>query len=371
MSNAVPWAKRRRPHSAAEDPAAGRREASSSKETRVSEPALERHLARALDQTSPLITVLTRTGEVMTVNPTALATGNLARADVVGRPIWETPWWSGDTAVQLQLKRAVAAAAATGESVTELDMRAVASTSDHEPEDVIPTECHIVAEPNEAGKRETLTMIVTDLTHRRSAEARQLLLTAELDHRLKNMLLVIQAMIGQTARYARSSSELVAGLQGRVRTMAEVQNLLMRSNAAHVDLRALVTREIQAIVSDPAICRIEGQPLQLSPRGAMAMSLVIHELATNAAKYGAFVGPGGHLKIDWQRVAGEGDGRLNLTWTERSPMPIAPPVRTGFGTHLIGQTVRVELGGRATFGYPASGLVCVLSLPLDPLQHQG
>ncbi len=316
----------------------------------------------ALERTSLLACLASAEGELVHVGSAVLAAAHLTAEDVIGVPVWETPWWSHDAVVQLQIKETLANALADGRSSVETDAQIAGC--------IVPVEVQALAFRDECGHVTHLTLIVTDLTHRRVFEARQMMLTVELDHRIKNMLSVIQAMIGQTARFATSKEDLVAGLEGRVQAMAEVHNFLMRASAAEVSLRDLVAREIRTIVADPGVCEMVGPLVTLPPRAATSISLVVHELATNAAKYGAFAGPGGHLKVEWQVGARDGDALLNLTWSERSPRPIAPPLRTGFGTHLIAHTVRAE-GGHAEFAYAPGGLVCILSLPLNSLQGQG
>ena len=111
--------------------------------------------------------------------------------------------------------------------------------------------------------------------------------------------------------------------------------------------------------------RISGEEVLLSPKLALALSMAVHELATNASKYGALRGPTGCVEVHWQVRDENGDARLKLQWTERGGPPVDTPVRRGFGTRLITEGLAFELNGEATIDYAKSGVVCVIDVPLS------
>jgi light-regulated signal transduction histidine kinase (bacteriophytochrome) len=196
---------------------------------------------------------------------------------------------------------------------------------------------------------------------RQAAQARQDFLMAELEHRVKNTLSVIQSLVRFTARSSASLEEFNATLQSRLLTMARVQNLLTQSRWEGLSIRAIVEDELAPFRQAEAnACHITGEPIALKPKAALSVGMALHELATNAAKYGALSSLAGSLELAWQEHS---DG-LQLEWRERSGKPVTAPTHCGFGTKSVIASVETQLGGRAVFDWRPEGLLCRLSVPL-------
>ena len=204
--------------------------------------------------------------------------------------------------------------------------------------------------------------VVVDITERKLAEERQQMLAAELDHRVKNILAVVQAMAQQSFREPGEESRLFVG---RIAALAQAHSMLAESGWSGASLHRLAAAALAPHRQDGAADRITlaGPDLRLEPKAAQAMSLALHELATNAAKYGALSVSGGRVTVDWRIDAGPA-ARLVLTWGEAGGPPIAaPPARTGFGTRLIEGTLAYEFEGAARLDYRPEGLLATLELP--------
>jgi PAS domain S-box-containing protein len=202
-----------------------------------------------------------------------------------------------------------------------------------------------------------------DITARKEAEERQALLMREVDHRAKNALAVVQAVLRLTR--ADSPDSFARAVEGRVAALARAQTLLTESRWVGADLLAMLRGELAPFMdmSGGARVTLEGPPVTVAPVTAQPLSMTLHELATNAAKYGSLSVPEGRLALSWWIDAEA--GRLMLRWVETGGPAIAvPPSRGGFGSRLIQATVREQLGGEVALQWEPSGLVCDIGLPL-------
>lgn len=195
---------------------------------------------------------------------------------------------------------------------------------------------------------------------RAQAHERDKLLMAELDHRVKNTLANIEALVTQSSRSAGSVTAFVDGLGKRIRSMAKAHSLLTQSRWEGVSVDGMLRKELEAYGPASGVISMVGDDAVLTPKSALALSLALHELATNAAKYGAFSVPTGHVAVKWQV---RDDGGLGLSWTESGGPPVVPPTRRGFGSSLIERALTLETGGRATIDYRPGGVVCDIVLP--------
>ena len=195
---------------------------------------------------------------------------------------------------------------------------------------------------------------------RERAHQHERLLMAELDHRVKNTLANIQALVNQTSRSAPSLSEFVTGLEGRIRAMAKAHNLLAESRWEAVSVRSLLAEELAPFDRNGTTVALAGPDAALTPQAALALSLAVHELTTNAAKYGALASPQGCVTTCWTL---QDDGGLHLIWTEAGGPPVSPPTRRGFGSTLIERAFSIETGGSAILQYRPGGVVCDMTLP--------
>jgi len=191
-------------------------------------------------------------------------------------------------------------------------------------------------------------------TLRAEAETeRQRLLAQELSHRIKNMLATVQAIAAQTLDGAGVDSKARRAFQDRLIALASAHDLLTEANWTAVPLDQLVTGATAAFDNGGRI-KIDGPALPLSPRQAIALSLALHELATNALKYGALSSNAGEVDIAWQQ-----DGEaFRLGWSERGGPPVTPPQRTGFGTRMLQRNLAAELRGTVNLDYAPEGLRC-------------
>jgi PAS domain S-box-containing protein len=201
--------------------------------------------------------------------------------------------------------------------------------------------------------------IARDISERKRTEERANLLVQEVDHRAKNILATVQAVA--TSTQADSVPEYIESFMGRVLAMSRANKLLTESRWRGADLRRLVEEELEPYGGGEPNDRIvlSGPPESLPPPVAESLSMTLHELATNAAKYGALSVPAGRVVVEWFRDA---DGQFVLRWTETDGPPVRAPSRQGFGTRLIEKSAG-HLGGCARLEWRAAGLVYEVSLP--------
>jgi PAS domain S-box-containing protein len=206
---------------------------------------------------------------------------------------------------------------------------------------------------------------VLDITDRREAEERQSLLAREVDHRAKNVLAVVQAALRLTR--APDQASYAAAVEGRVAALARAQTLLANDSWAGADLRAMLEGELVPFLggeTGAARCTLRSEAVALPAAAAQPLTMLVHELATNAVKHGALSAAGGHVEVSWQ-VAGD---RLKLRWTETGGPPVMrPPTRRGFGARVLEGTVQRQLGGRLDLEWRVQGLDCRLDVPLRTL----
>ncbi len=209
-----------------------------------------------------------------------------------------------------------------------------------------------------SGRIVRVSGVTVDITDRKEAEERQTLLAREVDHRAKNALAVIQSMVRLTR--ATDVASYVASIEGRINALSRVHTVLAQSRWQAVDLRELVEEEI-APYRVPGVERVtaSGQRVLLDPAAAQTFTLALHELVTNAAKYGALSSASGQLILHWEQTA----DALTLIWTELGGPKVRAPANSGFGTRIITVSIEKQLGGAATFNWRPEGLRCTLSIP--------
>jgi light-regulated signal transduction histidine kinase (bacteriophytochrome) len=202
---------------------------------------------------------------------------------------------------------------------------------------------------------------ITDAARERKRAAdRDALLMLELDHRVKNTIANIQALVLRTSRSAESLTGFVQGLDGRIRSMAKSHSLLSQSRWEGVSIDRLLHEELDAYTTERTKVELSGVHVMLTPKSALSLSLAIHELATNAAKFGAFSRPLGRVAVRWDLTT---NGGIELSWSEIDGPLVAPPKHVGFGTTLIERALAMETGGQATLHYHRTGVVCEVFLP--------
>ncbi|HEX5997798.1 MAG TPA: HWE histidine kinase domain-containing protein, partial [Hyphomicrobiaceae bacterium] len=197
-----------------------------------------------------------------------------------------------------------------------------------------------------------------DVTAHKRAEEHQRLLVAELDHRVKNVLATVSAVASRTQDASRSGDDFAAALAGRIRSMAATHELLSGRQWKGVSVHALV-RRVLAPYMTPGNTDIDGPDAILRPEAGQAVSMVLHELATNAAKHGALSTDGGRISVSWKPI----DGEIRIVWQESGGPPVPPPQRSGYGTEVIRGLIPYELGGSVELAFEPEGVRCVLTIP--------
>ena len=219
------------------------------------------------------------------------------------------------------------------------------------------------------GEIDGVIVTFVDVTQIVEAEEQQRLLVAELNHRVRNMLQVVTSIASQTLKRATSPEVFADSFMSRLHGLGQAYELLSRESWSDVALRELVCRQVEPYAGgDGRLVGLEGPRVLLKAKAALAFGMVLHELATNAAKYGSLSAPAGRVEVVWSTAAGSEDetaDRLTLRWRELGGPPAQVPSRRGFGSELIERQLRYEFGGKVDFDFAADGLVAILTLPLD------
>ena len=202
--------------------------------------------------------------------------------------------------------------------------------------------------------------VTVDITDRKEAEERQALLAREVDHRARNVLAVVQSIVRLTR--ASSIDGYVAAVEGRIGALARAHALLSDARWQRADFGKLVEEEITPYrTTERDRIVVAGAKVVLEPTIAQALALALHELATNAAKYGSLSAPAGWVRLTWEIRS----GNLVLDWLEIGGPPVEPPLTKGYGTKFISASIERQLDGAVTFDWGRDGLHCTLSVPLD------
>lgn len=209
-------------------------------------------------------------------------------------------------------------------------------------------------------------VLIIDVTERRQAEERQALLMAELSHRVKNTLATVLSIGKQTRRRHTDAESFWRSFEGRLRALSETHNLLADHFWEWVLLHDIIRHEVTPYAQEPQDVRIDGPAVELRPKAALALALVFHELATNAAKYGAFSQAGGRLEVFWTEMEAD-PPRIRLSWKEHGGPPTTVPATRGFGTTLIQRSLAYELLGVTRLLFEADGLRCDIEFSISDL----
>jgi two-component sensor histidine kinase len=215
------------------------------------------------------------------------------------------------------------------------------------------------------GKAERMVSIVTDVTERKAAEDHIQFLMHEISHRSKNLLMVIQSIARRTARTAGTMEEFENRFERRLQGLAASHDVLVRENWHGAPLANLVRQQLVPFVEiQSSRFEIAGPDIVITAEAAQAIGLAIHELATNAIKYGALSESGGKVSVSWTCDGkAAAPGPLLLNWIERGGPPVSPPSRKGFGHVVIGEMVERSLGGKVAMEFATEGLKWRVSIP--------
>ena len=212
------------------------------------------------------------------------------------------------------------------------------------------------------GRPERVVGALFDITDRKRAEEHRDLLINELNHRVKNTLATVQSIAHQTLRASRSAEDAKAILTSRLVSLAAAHDVLTRSNWDSALIGEIAQSALRPFVAGPpSRITCQGPSVRLSPKVALAVALALHELATNAAKYGALSNEAGSVRLDW-RVRAD-DQSVELSWVELGGPSVAPPRQAGFGARLLERGLAAELGRPARLSFLETGVVCRIDAP--------
>ena len=206
-----------------------------------------------------------------------------------------------------------------------------------------------------------------DITDRERADAQRELLLAELNHRVKNTLAVVQAIAHQTLKNTDLDKARVA-FDGRLAALAAAHNLLTQANWESASLEQIIRDALHAQATSADRLVTSGPRVLLPPKQALAITMALHELFTNAVKYGAFSDVSGRIELDWN-VSGAPEPRLTINWRERGGPAVVPPQHKGFGSMLLERTLALDLDGEVATEFRPEGLVCTIEAPIPAPRH--
>ena len=223
-----------------------------------------------------------------------------------------------------------------------------------------------------AGRAVRMTGVMLDATKRAESDAQRDMLAEELSHRLKNILAMVQAITSQTLRNAPDLDSAREALIQRLLALGKAHDILLSGIADRAALDALV-RGALSLHDDATVGRlhVEGPALDVGPKAALALTLMVHELATNAAKYGALSRESGRVAVTWRIDTDGPEPRLSFCWSESGGPPVERPTRIGFGTRLIERGLAGTIAGEVCLDFRRSGLRCDLTAPLAGIQENG
>ncbi len=223
-----------------------------------------------------------------------------------------------------------------------------------------------VIERDGEGKPTLIFGVNYDITERKLGDERQRLLLRELNHRVKNTLATVQALATQTVRHARQPSEFLEAFSARLQALGAAHSLLSDREWRGIGLGELVRIEVRPFdaASQPRIA-ISGPELLLSPDQAVGLGLILHELASNAMKYGSLSVPSGRVELTWRSQGRKGARRLVLTWSESGGPQVEPPDRHGFGSILIRRSLAKVIDSDVTHEFRPDGVFAQISMPLE------
>jgi PAS domain S-box-containing protein len=208
-----------------------------------------------------------------------------------------------------------------------------------------------------------------DITGRKQAETRQRLLNRELAHRMKNTLSMAQAIVSQTLRGHDGPEDAVQAINARLFALGHAHELLTHTQWESAPIADVIKGGVAIHGSENWRIRAEGPRMDVGPNTALALTMALHELCTNAVKYGALSNATGTVLLDWALRGNAADARLRLRWKERGGPPVTAPARTGFGSRIISEYCKFELGGEVTLSFSPDGLEWALDAPLISLKN--
>ena len=208
--------------------------------------------------------------------------------------------------------------------------------------------------------------MLVDISERKRAEKRQKALVDELNHRVKNMLSNVQSLATQTFRRSGVPLRARQAFERRLFALSTAHDQLAAGGWESAELAAIL-RDLLAPFADGERINLDGASVSLAPKTALSLAMVLHELATNAAKYGALSAPDGHVLLRWRTGERDGARRLEIDWEEAGGPQLKKPSRRGFGSRLIERVIEKELHGSTHIDFASTGLRCRIEIPIAPI----
>ena len=309
----------------------------------------EERFRRLFEQTSDLIITSALDRTITSANPAAATTLGIAADELVGRKTSEFVIAASDRVTSEMLRRKLQDG---GTTRYELQVRSASG-------DPLSVEINSGLTYDGGGEPVGVHVVGRDITERKRWENHQRLLVGELNHRVKNTLAIVQSLTHQTFRAASPPEESIRAFEGRLQALAAAHNLLTRENWEAAAMQDVIEGALRPFCSGLR-CTVAGPPVRIPPQTAVSLTLTMHELATNASKYGALSVPDGRIAVRW---TAEG-GRLVLEWAESGGPAVEPPTRSGFGTRMINRALAADLGGTVELSYAPDGVRCRIEAPL-------
>ena len=224
-----------------------------------------------------------------------------------------------------------------------------------------------VIERGPDGKAIRVANMVVDVTEQKKSEQRTKLLIDELNHRVKNTLATVQAIVAQGLKFGPTVDRARDTIESRLQSLSRSHDLLTRENWEGADLHDVIAQALSpfAYGSDNPPFRLAGPHIRLRPKLALSLGMAFHELATNASKYGALTVDTGRVDVAWSWVDQEDHPSVQLEWTESGGPPVKPRSHRGFGSRLIENGLAHEVGGSAFLNYGEQGVRCTLRFPVE------
>jgi PAS domain S-box-containing protein len=320
--------------------------------------AAEQFARSILEQATDAVLVCNRTGRI---THASFAADRLFGQPLTGRVAWLTlPLRIGRAGVTDGDEPAISLQALVHEALAGKSTHRVEAALDQQGR---PRQHFLVsAGPlrDRAGEPIGCILTLTDITERKQAEVHQTMLVAELNHRVKNILAVVQSVASQTVASSPSVGQFRTAFEGRLRAISLAHDILTQLRWGEVDLEHLVERSLAPYGGSGRVAW-SGPTLLLPTQSVVSLAMVLHELSTNAAKYGAFSNGDGRVEIVWRRLHGR---MAELVWTEHDGPQLTGEPAPGFGNKLISRVMSYDLQGSAKMRYESSGLVCRLTFRL-------
>lgn len=314
----------------------------------------QQRLSQILDNVNAFVGLLDAEGKIVEFNNAALAAAGLQRKDVVGKSLAQAPWWLPTPLAGVRIGDMISRAQAGERQRADLEYVARANAM----EEVRWVDFQLVPIGGADGRVTAIVPSGVDITERKRAEQQVRALMLEINHRAKNMIGLVLAIARQTA--ASNPGEFIVRFSERLQALAANQDILVKNEWRGADLDDL-TRVQLAHFADLIGSRItlDGPEVRLTQHAAQAIGMAMHELATNAGKYGALSNSEGEIRIDWERR----DGQLSITWREQGGPVVEQPTRSGFGQTVMTSLTQSAVGGHVTLEYAQAGIVWSLVCP--------